>query len=1152
MNNKSINQKASVFCAFCKKIPIAMRMTLLFLFLLVFQLQAEHSYSQNTKISLEMKNSSIEKILQTIEERSAYYFLYNSKLIDVDRKTDIQAKEESIASVLNRLFDKQSVEYEVKGTQIILHPKGMNRIASDLIADIQQQKRQITGKITDVKGEPIIGANIVEKGTVNGNVTDLDGKFSLQVEDNAILQISYIGYLPQEVNTTGKTALSIILQEDMASLEELVVIGYGVQKKKLTTGASIQVEGESIQKLSTVNPLNALQSQTPGVNITKSSGQPGSAFNVTIRGIGTTGDSSPLYIVDGITVNNIDHLSPSDIESVDVLKDAATAAIYGARASNGIILVTTKQGKKGKPVIQYDGYLGVQNLYKKVQALNAQEYAMIMNEAAVNSKLAEYDFEKLVPDWDRIKRNEWNGTNWLDEITNRNALINNHAFNVVGGADNSTYSMGLSYSFQEGILGKPAVPKYERYTARMNSDHTLITGNGFDILKIGENLNYTYRNNKGIAVGDQYGNDIHFAMRSNPFLPVYDSDGEYHYAIPWNDQEANTVGMIHYNRDGNLSKQHSLNGNIYLILQPVKGLTYRSSFGINLNTSSYRQYQPVYKLSSINFRTEDIVVQQMNTNLGWIFDNTLTYDFKVNQDHSFNFLAGTSAERRGIGEILRGQNTNSVFDDFEHAYLNNTPIVYADRTQLNGYPLGDNRLLSVFGRVNYDYKETYLFSAILRGDGSSKFAKGHRWGRFPALSAGWIITNEPFLENQSNWLDFFKLRASWGRNGNQNITSFQYLSTISFNALYFPGIDKSKGTTAAYPDILANPKVTWETSEQLNIGFDSRFLKGRMGVVFDWYNKETKDWLVRAPLMGIMGTGAPFINGGDVRNRGFELGLSWNDQKGDFRYGVNVNLARNQNKVTRIANTEGIIRGAINVLSQVTTDFYRAEVGYPIGYFWGYKTNGVFQNQNEIDSYVNSKGEKIMPNAVPGDLIFANQNDDNIIDERDKVMIGDPNPDYNLGFSFNIGYKGLDLSMTSNGVMGNQIAKSYRAFASRTTENYTTDILNRWHGEGTSNSVPRVNINTHINDQYISDRYIEDGDYWRISNITLGYDFKRILKNLPFQQIRLYSTVQNAFTFTNYSGFDPEVGYGDNWAGGIDLGFYPVPRTVLFGITLKY
>lgn len=440
----------------------------------------------------------------------------------------------------------------------------------------------------------------------------------------------------------------------------------------------------------------------------------------------------------------------------------------------------------------------------------------------------------------------------------------------------------------------------------------------------------------------------------------------------------------------------------------------------------------------------------------------------------------------------------------------------------------------------------------MRADASSNFAPNKRWGYFPSVSAGWVVSNESFMEDVSSWLDFFKLRASWGQNGNQAISPFQYLSTIAFDTGYFPGLEKTNWTTAAYPNIMANPDVTWETSEQTDIGFDSRFFNSRFGFTFDWYNKTTKDWLVQAPILGIMGTGAPYINGGDVRNRGWEVALSWRDNIRDFSYGASLNFAHNDNEVLRIANSEGIIHGPSNILANGTAELYRAEEGFPLGYFWGYKTGGVFQNQQQIDNYVNSKGEKIMPDAVPGDLIFVNQNDDNVIDDGDKIMIGDPNPDFIFSFSFNLGYKGFDLNMTSNGVLGNQIAKSYRRFADRPHENYTKDILGRWHGEGTSNTIPRVNMATHINDTYVSDRYIEDGDYWRISNLTVGYDFKYLWKKLPLNQARLYVTGQNILTVTGYSGFDPEVGNGNNWAGGIDNGFYPAPMSFLIGVSLKY
>lgn len=1127
-----------------KQICRVMKLTVGFLLLCSCFAFANHAYSQNEKVSLNKIQVQLEDVLSEIEDQTNYLFISNREL-DLTQKVSVHAANESVQEVLNEVLKDTGLTFSVEGVNIILTQKEVNVLIA------QQQVKNISGKIVDQNGEPVIGANVVEKGTANGVISDLEGRFSIRVQDNAELQISYIGYVDQIIPVAGKENLGIVLKEDYQNLDEIVVVGYGVQKKKLVTGATVQVKGDDLQKLNTVNPLGALQSQAPGVSIVKNSGVPGEGFKISVRGVGTTGNSTPLYIVDGVTTGSIDHLSPADIESIDVLKDAASAAIYGARAANGVVLVVTKQGRKGKASISYDGYVGIQNLYKDVETLNAKEFALIMNEAAVNSGMPEYDFPSLVPDWDKIQNGTWSGTDWLDELKNKNAFTQNHALGITGGTEQSVYSLGLSYTSQEGVLGQPSAPQYSRYTFRINTEYSLIKGKSFDILKFGENLSYSHVTKESVGGGGDY---LFMAMKTSPFLPVYDEKGDYHYAIPWNPYDANPVGFNYYRNSGNINKTNYLRGNAYMVLQPIKGLTWRSSFGIDMSASSYRSFIPVYSLSTIDdgYRTESEVNQNMSVGLKWIFENTVNYETTINEIHNLNVLLGTSAEKSGIGESLSGKNLNSIFDDFKHGYLDNTKIIYSDKTSLHGSPWEQGRLLSFFGRINYDYKEKYMATFVMRADASSNFAPNKRWGYFPSVSAGWVVSNESFMEDVVSWLDFFKLRASWGRNGNQAISPFQYLSTIAFDTGYFPGIEKTNWTTAAYPNIMSNPYVTWETSEQTDIGFDSRFFNSRLGFTFDWYNKTTKDWLVQAPILGIMGTGAPYINGGDVRNRGWEVALSWRDNIRDFSYGVNLNFAHNDNEVLRIANSEGIIHGPSNVLANGTAELYRAEEGFPLGYFWGYKTGGVFQNQQQIDNYVNSNGEKIMPDAVPGDLIFINQNDDNVIDDGDKIMIGDPNPDFIFSFSFNLGYKGLDLNMTSNGVFGNQIAKSYRRFADRPHENYTKDVLGRWHGEGTSNTIPRVNMATHINDTYVSDRYIENGDYWRISNLTIGYDFKYLWKKLPLNQARLYVTGQNILTVTGYSGFDPEVGNGNNWAGGIDNGFYPAPMSFLIGVSLKY
>lgn len=1049
--------------------------------------------------------------------------------------------------------------------------------------DVQQSK--ITGIVKAQNGEPLPGATVQVKGTTNGTVTDIDGHFSISAAGTVTLTISYVGYESIEISASAASPVSATLKELTTDLNEIVVVGYGVQKKKVATGATVQVKGEDLQKLNTVSGMTALQGTTAGVQITKSTGQPGDGLKVNIRGLGTIGSPDPLYVVDGVVVGSIDYLSPSDIESIDVLKDAS-AAIYGSRAANGVVLVTTKQGKAGsRASISYDAYYGVQNMYKKAPLLNAQEYLTIINEGRLNAHFLPFDPTQLVasvnpselqadgvtpmqvylagPRAADIKSGAWKGTNWLDEMTNKNAPMQSHALNITGGSDQSVYSLGLAYVSQDGILGKPVASHYDRYNVRVNSEHKLLKVKDLDVLKVGENLTYAYSEKNGIATGNIYYNDVHSALVTSPFLPMYNSDGGYQYAIPWNIYDANPIAMMVAQRGQNSNKNHNIVGNIYAELQPIKNLKWRSTFGLTMSANSYRSFSPDFALGpGNNTRTYNITSQSMSVGLGWTWSNTLSYDFSLLDAHHFSVMAGTSAERTGLGESMSGSNAGNIFNDYDHAFLDNCTKVTADgKTKLGGSPWGKGGVLSYFGRLNYDYKETYMLSAILRRDGSVNFAKGKRYGNFPSLSAGWVLTNESFMKDLP-LLDFLKLRGSWGQNGNSNIANFNYLSTISFsNVNYFFGASKSgdNASTGAYPDIVPNPDVTWETSEQTDLGFDARFLKSRLSLTFDWYNKATKDWLLQAPLQAIYGTNPPYINGGDIRNRGCEIVLAWKDHVGDFNYSVQGNIAFNQNKVTRIANDEGIIHGSENVLSQGTTEMYRAQVGYPIGYFWGYKTAGIFQNESEVQSYTKD-GKLIIPTAVPGDVRFVDLNNDGVIDQKDKTKIGDPNPHYTYGVTLSFDYKGFDFAVVGTGVGGNSIAKSYRSFADSPLQNYTTDILGRWHGEGTSNKLPRMYYGTHMNDQYISDLYIQKGDYFRIQNITLGYDFKKLFTSVPLSQLRFYVSIQNAYTFTKYNGMDPEVGYaptgvsgwGDNVVRGIDLGSYPSPRTVMIGASVKF
>ena len=1022
--------------------------------------------------------------------------------------------------------------------------------------EVMQQTKRITGTVKDATGMEVIGANVIVKGTTNGVITDLDGKFSLEAAPGSIIEISYIGYMTQEIPVTAQTSdLQITLKEDSQSLDEVVVVGYGVQKKKLVTGATLQVKGENIQKLNTTNPLGALQSQSPGVNIVANSGQPGKSFDINIRGAGTNGSTTPLYIIDGVE-GDINSLSPADIESLDVLKDAASAAIYGSRAANGVVLITTKQGKQGKLQVSYDGYVGFQNVYKMPDLLNAKEYMAVMDQLNFNTGNQPYTWTNYMSQeqYNRYMSGEDEGTNWLDAIRNKNAITTSHSLNLAGGTERSKFSTGVSYTKQEGTLGKPVASDYQRFTVRMNSEHILWKEGDLDIITFGENLYYNHNESSGISEGNQYGNDISWMLRANPLVPIYNENGDYYMYddlnkagwFNYNSYTSNPIAaMVNSSRGNNKSKNYGLTMVGYLKVQPIKGLVYKGQVSYKQNSSSYRGYSPAYKLTSTDQKLTNEVTQNMTTGWDWQIENTLSYTFNI-EKHNFDVLVGQSFKKSGfgMGEYLEATANDLLFSDWDRAYISNS--MASQPTSAKGYPTGDNALASFFGRINYNFNEKYMASVILRTDGSSNFARGKRWGTFPSVSAGWVVSNEDFMESTHDWMDF-------------STVAFDHLGQYSF------GNNKGTATQGGYASIMPNEDVTWETSEQLDLGLDARFLSGRLSLNFDWYNKKTKDLLIVAPILDSYGTNAPYINGGTVENKGVEIGLGWNDQKGDWTYGVNLNLAHNKNEVTQINNKDGYILGPDKVLAENTRPVSRMEVGHPIGYFWAYKTEGVMQNADDVQAYLDKNCKGNAANSLqgssiqPGDLKFVDVNGDGVINEDDKTEVGNPHPDITMGLSFNVGYKGFDLAVTTYGAFGQQNMRSYRKFTDGNVENYTSEVFEYWHGEGTSNRYPRlVPGNTGVNFQQISDIFVEDASYFRIQNVTLGYDFKNLWKNCPLPQLRLYVSAQNLFTFTGYKGMDPEIGTNDSyrednpWARGIDLGSYPSPRTYMVGVNIKF
>ena len=1032
------------------------------------------------------------------------------------------------------------------------------------------QNRAISGKVIDANGEAVIGAAVMVSGTTNGATTDLDGVFSLTVAPGTSLEVSCIGYVTRRVAAAEN--MVITLQDDSEMLEETVVIGYGVQRKKLVTGSTVSVSGDKLASTHSVDAFGALQSQASGVNITQNSGQPGESYKVTIRGMGTKGSNTPLYVVDGVPNASITALSPNDIESIDVLKDAASSAIYGARAANGVILVTTKKGKAGRVQVDLDAYYGWQNPNTNgVTPLNAKQYIEIIDKAYEIQGIQKKDWATLIPNlYSKIQNGTWEGTNWLEETTVHNAPIHNESINITGGTDISRFALGFSNFGQTGTLGAPATPQYDRNTFRMNSDYTLWRKNGRDILRVGENITFTTTNKRGIQIGGIYSNNLRTLLRMTPVLPAYNEDGSFYTyeqrkAEGWNfsDELVNPLEQLYYTRSQRYSKGYRLQANAYLEFMPIKGLTFRSSAGWLYNHSESRSYVPSYVLSGKTSNPDDDVTQSQSYSTRWSLENTLNWVASFG-NHNLDVLVGQSIEKWGYGNSLSITNSLSIFPgSFDHAYINNTNGGTVDSrfTKISGSPNSQGALSSFFGRVNYNYNETYLLSAVLRADGSSNFARGHRWGIFPSVSAGWVVSNEPFMDFSSDWLSFFKLRASWGQNGNCNIDPFQYVATIAFTSAYYFD-DITKPAVGAYPDILPNENVKWETSEQLDFGFDARFLRSRLGISFDWYNKMTKDWLVDAPILLSYGTGAPYVNGGDIRNRGYEILLSWNDSVNrDFSYGISATFSHNSNIVTRLANSEGIIHGDDNAIAQNTTELYRVQEGYPIGYFWGYEMDGIIQNEQQKQDYLNkyfggdASKSKQGSSIQPGDVMFVDRDGNGKIDENDKTMIGDPNPDFNAGLSIYLEYKGLDLTVNGYGQFGQQVAKSYRQFSDEPDDNYTTDVFTKyWNGEGSTNHYPRFTHGKHVNMSELSRVWLEDADFFKISNITLGYDLKRAIKKLPLAKCRVYVSASNMFTFTGYSGMDPEVGYGDDhsWVTGIDNGYYPSSRSWQVGLNITF
>ncbi|GAF04193.1 SusC/RagA family TonB-linked outer membrane protein [Saccharicrinis fermentans] len=1000
---------------------------------------------------------------------------------------------------------------------------------------IWAQETTVTGKVTSAEdGMPIPGVSVVVKGSTNGTITTIDGEFSLNANMGETLLFSFIGMQAQEHIIDG-TTLNVTLQTEVSDLDEVVVVGYGVQKKSAVTGAISSIKSEDIQKMPIQRAEQAIQGQVAGVQVAANSGQPGAGISVNIRGVGTTGDSQPLFIVDGNPVGDISYLASTDIGSMEVLKDASASAIYGARGANGVVIITTKKGSEGAAKLTYDGYYGVQNAWRNMDLLDAREYQMIINESLLNS-----GYDSSSKNWiqDSEVAGIGAGTDWQKEIFRDNAPIQSHTLTLSGGNQKVVYSSALSYFEQEGIVSEDK-SSYERINFRANADYTSYD----DKLKIGSSMLYSRFKSQGVDPNSVYNSPLAQAINIDPITSVRDEDGTFSWPIRNMQEIVNPVANMYYLHDE--YRTDKIVGNLYAEYEFLKDLKVRSSLGIDYAYQWQDTYKPLYELSEITNNTSTKVDKNMKNWYTYNWETTLNYH-KVFGAHEVDALAGTTL-MTSTYENLSGSASDLLIEGVDYAYIDNSGN---DESKTASGGFEENALRSYFGRVNYSYGDKYMASLTVRHDGSSRFGSNNRYATFPSISTGWIISEESFLKDKLGPVSFLKIRASWGQNGNENIGNFAYLSLITNNNEY--NFNDGLTVKGSAPEKIANPDLKWETSEQTDIGFDLR-VGSKFSLNFDYYNKVTKDLLIDAAIPGYIGNDAPTVNGGTVENKGVELLLGYRDQINDFSYGATLNLSANKNEMTKINNEEGIMYGDVSVGPSGMEQLTIAKVGEPIGFFWGYETAGVFQNEAEVNAH-SKDGVLIQENAQPGDLIYVDQNDDGVLDNSDRINLGDPYPDFTVGLNLNMAYKNIDFSMFWYGVVGNQMINATRRY-DLPNVNYQTSILNRWTGEGTSNSEPRVVWNDVNNNQgTFSDYMVEDADYLRLKNIQLGFTLpKSVLDKVNIERIRLYVSGDNLLTFTKYSGFEPEIGNSDNvFYTGVDQGIYPQARVVSIGANITF
>lgn len=1019
------------------------------------------------------------------------------------------------------------------------------------------QNKSVSGKVLDENNQPLSGASVTVKGNPNiGTNTNDEGAFTLSVPANTLtLVVSSVGYSNKEVALTGNTqSLMVVLAREISNLDEVVVVGYGTQKKSNVSGAISSIRARDLQNVPNGRIEQAIQGRVAGVTILQNSGQPGSSSTIRVRGITTFNNNNPLWVVDGVVVDagGIGYLNQSDIESIEVLKDAASSAIYGTRAAAGVILVTTKKGKSGRMSVSYNGFMGTSAPERILQLTNATEYALLMNERSVagGGNIIYNNIASL-----------GKGTDWQAAIFNNSAKRYLHEVSMSGGNEKSTFYASVGIQDQNGIVATE-ISKYQKKNIRLNSTHKIS-----NIFTVGQTLGYTYQKSVGLGnTNSEFGGPLSSAINLDPITPLVITDpaianspshpylnnpvirdpfgNPYGISSIVGQEMSNPLAYIQ-TRLGGYNWSDDIVGNAFLEIAPTSEIKIRSSVGVKKAYWGNIGFTPVFYLNPTNTRAQNSYGKAENRTFNWNVENTATYTKSIG-DHNFSVLLGQGSYVSNKGGAVGMTFFNLPITSYKDASFNfDVPLANRDGW---ANEMIEHRITSLFTRITYSYQDKYFFNGIMRRDGSTRFGANNKYGSFPSFSAGWNVDRESFWP-QNSVVNSLKIRGGYGVIGNDAIDDFRYLSTVVGGYNY--GIGTSGAVTTGYsPLTLDNPDLRWEQTTSSDIGFDARLFNA-LNLTVNWYNKKTSGILRQVVIPGYVGVGSdPWDNVADMKNTGIEVELGYQKRIGDFNLSLNANFSYLKNEVTHVAADTNFLAGSAGFQSMGNVT--RIQVGQSFNSFFGYKRLGVFQNEQDILNHKNKNGQPIQPNARPGDFIWADLNGDGVItsDDGDRTFLGSNIPKYTFGFTMNLEYKGFDLMMFAQGVAGNKIFQGLRRL-DILTSNFPAKAMSRWTGEGTSNDYPRLtSTDPNNNFNWMSDFYLEKGDYLRLKVLQLGYTVPaKLLTKTGISRLRLYVTAENLFTLTGYSGYDPEVGGG---VFGIDKGQYPQTRSIMGGLQLQF